>query len=79
MSDTPRTDAIVWDATRDMSDIPDLCMQLERENARLREAIKWAEPYVPKVCETRRMIDDILSNVPGELSRIRDTPDEQSK
>lgn len=32
------------------------------KNVRLLEALKWAEPYVPKVCETRRMIEDILSN-----------------
>ena len=32
------------------------------ENANLREAIKWAEPYVPKRCETRRMIESILPN-----------------
>ena len=36
----------------------------ERENARLLEALKWAEPYVPKRadCETRRMIESLLPN-----------------
>ena len=33
--------------------------ELERENARLREAIKWAEPYVPKYSETYRMISEL--------------------
>jgi hypothetical protein len=40
----------------------------ERENARLREALKWAEPYVPKRadCETRRMIESLLPNVQAQ-------------
>ncbi len=33
--------------------------RLQRENTKLREALKWAEPYVPQVCETRRMIDEL--------------------
>jgi len=39
--------------------------QVREHNARLREALKWAEPYVPKRadCETRRIIESLLPNV----------------
>ena len=35
--------------------------EAERENAQLRDALKWAESYVPKRsdCETRRMIESL--------------------
>jgi hypothetical protein len=37
--------------------------ELWAENERLREALKWAEAYVPKRdCETRRMIESLLPN-----------------
>lgn len=43
---------------------------LER-NAKLREALKWAEAYVPKRadCETRRMIESLLPNDQGVTQR----------
>ena len=34
-------------------------VELQRENTLLREAIKWAEPYVPKHSETYRMISEL--------------------
>jgi hypothetical protein len=39
--------------------------ELQAEIDKLREALKWAEPYVPKRadCETRRMIESLLPNV----------------
>jgi hypothetical protein len=40
------------------------CNALKSENTRLREALRWAEPYVPKVCETRKMIEDIFCERP---------------
>lgn len=48
----------IWDELR----------RIRRENARLREAITWAEQYVPKRadCETRRMIESLLPNVDAE-------------
>ena len=39
--------------------------EMATDNAKLREALKWAESYVPKRadCETRRMIESLLPNV----------------
>ncbi len=47
---------------------PDNICELDAKNAKLREALKWAEPYVPKRadCETRRMIESLLPNVQAD-------------
>jgi hypothetical protein len=52
-------------ANKDRSAYEKAIAELERENARLREALKWAEPYVPKHSETYRMISE-LPNVQAQ-------------
>jgi hypothetical protein len=63
-TETPRTDRAEseYDDGSQTVVYAEFARELERENAQLREAIKWAEPYVPKQCETRRMIESFLPN-----------------
>ena len=70
MDKTPRTDNASFCITDTAGKTHDVVgryvvRELERENARLREALKWAEAHVPnrQDCdETRRMIHELLTN-----------------